>query len=83
MPIQSIIKAIKIEFKDWNVSDSSNFDFENPNGNGSFQISTTSQFVRFDCYRMNGEDMNRIIEVMNRYDCPLYDPQVSERYDKK
>jgi len=29
------------------------------------------------------EDMNRIIDVMNKFDCPLYDPQVPQRYDGK
>ncbi len=82
LPLNLIIEAIKIEFEDWKINESNNFDIENPNGDGSFQIFTTSQFVRFDCYRMNGDNMNRIIEIMDKYDCPLYDSQVSERYDK-
>ena len=27
--------------------------------------------------------MNRIIDVMVKYECPLYDPQVPQRYDEK
>lgn len=80
IPIESIIKNIQQEYISWKMKES-NIDFENPNGKGAFQIFTTRQFIRFDCYGMEGEDMNRIIEVMNKYNCPLYDPQVPKRYD--
>ena len=82
LPIESILEDIRMEFISWKMIES-NIDFENPKGKGAFQIFTTKQFVRFDCYGMDGEDMNRIIDVMDKYDCPLYDPQVSQRYDEK
>ncbi len=81
LPIDSILKDVQTEFIDWKRDDS-NVDYENPNAKGAFQISTTKQFVRFDCYGMEGEDMNRIIDIMVKYDCPLYDPQVPQRYDE-
>ncbi|MGL1935705.1 MAG: hypothetical protein OCD01_11825 [Fibrobacterales bacterium] len=81
LPIGAIILKTKEEFKDW-IIDDSGVDFENQASDGAFQISTTRQFLRFDCYGMNGSDMNRIIEVMITFDCPLYDPQVPKRYDK-
>lgn len=34
-----------------------------------------------DCYGMDGEDMNKFIDILFEYGCPLYDPQVGERYD--
>ncbi|TPN82877.1 hypothetical protein [Aquimarina algicola] len=82
LPIESILRDVQKEFTSWKMNDS-NIDFENPNGNGSFQIFTTKQFVRFDCYRMSGEDMNRIIDIMYEFGCPLYDPQVPQRYDQE
>lgn len=82
LPIESILKDIQKEFIDWKMEDS-HVDFENSNGNGAFQIFTTIQFVRIDCYGMEGDDMNRLIDVMNKYNCPLYDPQVTQRYDGK
>ena len=42
---------------------------------------TTSQSVMIDCYGMDGEDMNKFIDILFEYGCPLYDPQVGERYD--
>lgn len=81
LPIENIAKDIANAFKDWNqISDDT---FENPKGKGAFQIMTTPQFVRIDCYGMGGEDMNRFIDVMLEYDCPLYDPQVPQRFDGK
>ena len=45
--------------------------------NSSFQIITTEQFVRFDCYGgiIRG-DINIIIDILLKYGCPLYDPQI-------
>lgn len=79
LPIDQIIKDIAQAFIDWKKIEE--FTWEHPTGVGAFQIMTTPQFVRIDCYRMDGEDMNRFIDVMLNHDCPLYDPQVSQRYD--
>lgn len=78
--IDAILIDIQTAFTDWKMEES-NIDYENPEGKGAFQIYYTTQFIRFDCYGMEGEDMNRIIDVMLKYDCPLYDPQVPKRYD--
>ena len=45
-----------------------------------FKYLLRPQFVRFEYYGMEVEDMNRI---MNKYGCPLYDPQVPQRFDGK
>lgn len=82
LPLESILKNIQKEFIDWKIEDS-NVHFENSNGNGAFQLFTTKQFVRFDCYGMESVDMDRLIDLMNKYECPLYDPQVTQRYDEK
>ncbi len=81
LPTELILQDIKQEFELW-LLDKNYLDFENPKSNGAFQITMTNQFVRFDCYQMQGEDMNKIIDIMDKYNCPLYDPQVPQRYDK-
>ncbi|MFB6366438.1 hypothetical protein ACFCP7_20665 [Paenibacillus elgii] len=78
MPISQIIKDIQEEFRDWTIT---NHDFEK-DGKGVFQLFTTEQFVRVDCYGVSGDDMNKLIDILLKYDCPLYDPQVSERFDE-
>ncbi|MEP0480013.1 MAG: hypothetical protein ABJD23_07340, partial [Nonlabens sp.] len=77
---ESIIEDVREEFHNWRIEETLNA-FKNPNGRSSFQIFTTTQFVRFDCRGIDGLDMNRIIEIMLKYNCPLYDPQVPKRYD--
>ena len=80
LPTDAVLGDIHAEFETWQMEESK-IDFENPNGKGAFQVFTTQQFVRFDCYSMEGEDMNRIMDVMLKFDCPLYDPQVPKRFD--
>lgn len=46
----------------------------------SFQVSSSSQHVRIDCYGETGEWMNVFIDIGKEFGCPLYDPQTNERY---
>ena len=55
-------------FLDWEV------------GNNSFQVSSSSQLVRVDCYGGPGEWMNVFIDIGKEFGCPLYDPQTNERF---
>jgi len=77
LPVQQILKDIETAFKGWNGMGS---DYENKAG-GAFQVFTTEQFVRFDCHGMSGDDMNKITDVLFEHECPLYDPQISQRFD--
>lgn len=55
--------------------------FEGISGGGAMTIEWTRFFLRADCYGMTGDDMNKVIDVAHRFECPLYDPQVNERFD--
>lgn len=79
LPIDEILKRIYIDFSDWTFSDHGR-DFEKE-GHGAFQIFTTPQIVRFDCYGMQENDMNTLIDILIGFGCPLYDPQISTRFD--
>jgi len=79
LPIEDILKEIATAFHEWEPL--TPFDYERKEY-GSFQISTTPQSVRFDCYSMKQEDMKRFSAVMSRFGCPLYDPQQDVRFDK-
>lgn len=78
IPIHEIRKKIAEAFSDWDKVDENSFEMPSK---GAFQIMTTPQFVRIDCYGMKGEDMNKFIDILDEYGCPLYDPQVGERFD--
>jgi hypothetical protein len=46
----------------------------------SFQVTWSPQHVRVDCYNLPGDAMNKFIDIALEFDCPLYDPQVGQRY---
>ncbi len=79
LPIEDIIKEISTTFQEWNSLDPYNYERK---GLGAFQISTTPQTVRFDCYSMEKADMKRFSSIMSKFACPLYDPQQGVRFDK-
>jgi len=79
LPIEAILKEIAAAFYDWTSIDQFNYEGKD---HGSFQISTTPQTVRLDCYSMEQVDMKRFSTILRKFDCPLYDPQQGVRFDK-
>lgn len=77
IPVEQIMDDFKLEFKDWDIED--NRDFEK--GQESFQLMLTQQFVRVDCYGVSEFNMNRIIDIMQKYKCPLYDSAIDVRFE--
>ena len=78
LPIESIISKVGEVFADYDKLDDRNYE----SGNGGFSISTTEQSVLFDCgWSMPETELNKIIDIMLEYDCPLYDPQIETRFD--
>ena len=79
LPMNEILQKISIAFSDWMVQNQGR-DFEKEGG-GAFQIFTTPQIVRFDCYGMQQTDINFLIDILIDFGCPLYDPQILTRFD--
>ncbi len=79
LPIDAILAETAATFHEWTALDPFNYERER---SGSFQISTTSQTVRFDCYSMGQTDMKRFSSILSKFGCPLYDPQQGVRFDK-
>ncbi len=78
LPIEEILKKISDTFSDWTKLSNNQYEKE---GKGAFEIFTTSQIVRFDCYGMQESDMNALMDILIDFGCPLYDSQISERFD--
>lgn len=78
LPIEEILSKISAVFSKWNALDKMHYEKENK---GAFEIFTTTQIVRFDCYGMQETDMNTLIDVLIDFGCPLYDSQISTRFD--
>ncbi len=81
LPIDEIMKKITSVFSDWTALDENHYENEKE-GKGSFEIFTTSQIVRFDCYGMQEVDMNALMDILIDFGCPLYDPQIETRFDE-
>jgi hypothetical protein len=79
LPIAQMTARLNEVFRGWAKIDDRTF--ESPKG-GVFQLYSTPQFLRIDCYGIDADDMNRMIEVAHEFGCPLYDPQVGIRYDR-
>lgn len=77
LPIKDILKKIATVFSDWSAISENIYE----KGDASFEISSTPQTVRFNCYGVSEDDMNRLIDIMAEFGCPLYDPQISTRFD--
>ena len=78
LPIESIRQKFATKFAvGWDQPDQNSWEGDK----GAFQIFTTDQFFRVDCYGLNSDTMNQIIDVLVEFECPLFDPQVGQRYD--
>jgi hypothetical protein len=80
LPIDVILNRIAKVFSTWQKVDATSY--KNPNGNGAFQIKTTTQSIKIDCYGTEGKTMNLLVDTLAEFKLPLYDPQVPERYDE-
>lgn len=77
LPTKNIIKDINKNFNEWNWIDENHLEFANQ----VIELFITDQFVRFDCYNVTYEIMNLIIDIMAKYECPLYDSTISVRFE--
>ncbi|MEO8516378.1 MAG: hypothetical protein ABI426_06520 [Flavobacterium sp.] len=80
LPVQVILNRINSVFSKWEKVDESSY--KNNNGVGAFHVITTPQSIQIDCYGTEGKTMNTLVELMEEFKCPLYDPQVPQRYDE-
>ena len=80
LPVEVIINRINSVFSKWERIDENSW--KNNAGKGAFQVITTPQSVKIDCYGTKGKTMNQLVDLMLEFKCPLYDPQVPERYDE-
>ena len=78
LPIKHIRSTLYAAFSDWKRLDDDHLDL---NGRELIEIFTTEQFVRFDCYDVSEDNMNRLIDLMLLFNCCLYDSLIDERFE--
>ena len=79
LPTTVILNRINTLFSKWERVDEKSW--KNNNGPGAFHVRTTPQSIKIDCYGTEGKAMDILVNVLEEFKCPLYDPQVPERYD--
>lgn len=79
LPIEAILAEIETAYAKWERMDQATWEKET---GGGFQLFTTPQIFRVDCYGLPREEVARFSERMKRYGCPVYDPQQGCRFDR-
>lgn len=80
LPTTVILNRINSLFSKWERVDE--YSWKNNNGPGAFCVKTTPQSIKIDCYGTEGKTMDRLVDILEEFKCPLYDPQVPERFDE-
>ncbi|MNX54072.1 hypothetical protein D3C86_847850 [compost metagenome] len=80
LPVEVILNRIASVFSEWEKVDENSW--QNTSGKGAFQVISTPQSIKIDCYGTEGKTMNKLVDLMEEFKCQLYDPQVPERYDE-
>ena len=78
---EAILSALRNEFSGWECRKEGDELIFDGGGKGHFNLFSTGQFMRMDCFEMDYEDMNTIVDVMHEFACPLYDPSLPQRFD--
>ncbi|HUT90202.1 MAG TPA: hypothetical protein VMY37_11940 [Thermoguttaceae bacterium] len=52
-----------------------------PDGKSVFLLDWSEYHLCVEGHGVDGEIFNRIIDVMAKFECPLYDPQTNSRYE--
>lgn len=80
LDINKILGRISDVFSEWCRLDEYNFESQN----GAFTVEIYENAVLFECSEsMDYSSLNKIIDIMLEFDCPLYDPQINVRFDNK
>ena len=76
LPTEQILIDVKKAFSDWDQIDAYNYEKDD----AAIEIIANDQIFRFDCYIVSEADMNKIIDIMLSYECPLYDSAIDVRF---
>jgi hypothetical protein len=79
LPLDEILEDFSIVFNSWKNESEGFFEEDGE----SFQLMISKQFVRVDCYNVKALNLNSIIDILRKYECPLYDPTIDVRFDSQ
>ena len=85
LPIESILSelvtALPGSVRESDPAGWETIDWVDEDDQSRIQISWSDLHVQVDCRQVSYDVVNRIIGVLADFGCPLYDPQVDERFD--
>jgi CubicO group peptidase (beta-lactamase class C family) len=79
LPIRDILSRVAAAFPDFNPDD----DFPAIRlENSHIEVNHSLQHVRFDIRGELDSSLNKLVDILADFGCPMYDPQLNERYDR-
>ncbi len=78
IPMEEIIDRIRQAFS--GITEAGGLVFWEGDDRGMFELVWSQQHMHCCCRQSHAEEMNRLIEIIHEYGCPLYDPQVDKRF---
>jgi hypothetical protein len=79
LPIKNIYDRIRVAFPGFDAAEEfSVIELEHC----GIEVSSSDQHVRFDIRGETGSSINTLVSILADFDCPMYDPQINQRFDK-
>lgn len=80
LPIEEIINKLQ-DFFPGMLQEESSWCWDSDGDSGSFVLNTTSRYLEFNCYNLDTDKANDIIDTLFEFGCALYDPQIDKRFE--
>ncbi len=78
LPISAIVSRVEQRFS--SLTRDGGLVFWDDEERGMFELYVSDQHVHFCCRQLINEDMNTIIDIAAEFGCPLFDPQLNQRF---
>lgn len=82
LPVGRILAALRKHFPDFDPDGAFPMMHLPGHVDGSVEVWWSAKHFRFDLRGDTAEASNIIIDIMERFGCPMYDPQTNQRYAK-
>lgn len=80
LPIEAIVSKLKESFPELTEEEGS-WCWESQTDTGSFIVQTNPKYIEFNCYDLDSDVGNVIVDILYEFNCKLYDPQIDKRFD--
>jgi hypothetical protein len=78
IPVESLLDRVREVFP--GVAEDGGLVFWEGGDRGMFEVGWSPRHILFCCRDLDGDDMNRLIDIAHEFECSLYDPQTGTRF---